>query len=101
MRLVRGFVLLMGLSLVVGTSVTAAAQKPSASANREVSGVALFLAQVENFFKSIWENEAGCIDPWGRCSPDGGTPLQAEPGTPNTDGGCHIDPLGSGCVSGQ
>lgn len=97
MRLVRRFVVLVGLSLVLGASVASAAERPSAYANQEVSGMARILAQIQALLKSIWENDAGHIDPWGGSS---GAGTQEDPSAPSTDEGCHIDPWG-GCGSSR
>jgi hypothetical protein len=90
MRLLRSLVV-VALCLTLGPAVASAKEWASPAAGREAIGMARIVDQIGAFFKAVWENEAGQIDPLGRFSPGTGAP---DPGSPSTDEGWQIDPLG-------
>lgn len=91
MRL-RSVLVVVSLCLVLGTSAAFGAEAPSRSIGRDVRGPSSILGRLGAFLKTVWETEAGQIDPWGRTSQ--GTTGE-DPAAPSGDEAGQIDPLGA------
>ena len=85
----RSVLVVVSLCLMLGSSAAFAAEAPSRGREQRLSS---FLSQLGVFLRTVWENEAGHIDPWGRTSPETGE--GDAPATPGADEGIEIDPLG-------
>ena len=96
MRMFRSLLGLMCLCLFLGASVASAAEGPSAHASREADRLAHIVGQFRTFLKAVWENDAGHIDPFGKSSPNAGTPTGDGSATASADYAGCIDPFG-GC----
>jgi hypothetical protein len=85
---------LVSLCLLLGASAAPAAQASFAPAGREAGWVAHVLGYLDTFLKTVWESDAGQIDPWGGVSLNVGPPADDGPATTSTDEAGIIDPLG-------